>query len=129
MENHNVAKIADLLSKDRIEGVPNRITKPIMIEGSELKALLSEKGINLGDPLGRLVRDTEILCEALYSMNNGPLLMIFKADVEDELIRNLTGEESLGDLFFVQNCMVRLLRVPNETSLNILKKYCAALEI
>lgn len=127
MGKKEVTPIRDLILEGRIAGVPIVQNNSIVIEGVALKQALAEMGIKVGDPLRRLVPDTEISCEALYVMNDGPLLMVFQADIEDHLIGELTGEPTLGRLFFVEGCMVRLLRVPNKTALEALKRYCAGL--
>jgi len=54
--------------------------------------------------------------------------MIFEVKVEGGLLSELV-DPSLGELFDIQSGSLRLLRVPDETSLETLKKYCAALEV
>lgn len=126
MPEPEATDITELFLNFQSKEIPNCITQPILIEGAKLKALLKKQGFGLGDRLGRLVRDTEITCEALYIMYDGPLFMVFEADIEDDLIGNLTGDHRLGSLFFIQGCMVRLLRVPNQKALEMIKAYYIA---
>lgn len=75
-----------------------------------------------------VLRAGSISCEALYYSKNGPLLMIFEVKIEGGLLSKLV-DPSLGELFDIQSGSLRLLRVPDEASLETLKKYCAALEV
>jgi hypothetical protein len=110
-----------------VDGAPVYITKPIRINGKNLKAFLAKKNVKLPDEVTRLIEDTTISCEAFYYANNGPLLMVFAIKFEEGLIGSLTGEPELGALFDIQGASVRVLRCP-QTSFDVLKQYAAGLK-
>ncbi len=108
-------------------GEPVFITKPIRIDGKNLKAFLKNKGVELPDAINNLVEDTQISCEAFYYTKNGPLLMMFALKFEEGLIASLTGDEDLGKLFDVKGAALRVIRC-EEKNFGILKQYAAGLE-
>jgi hypothetical protein len=108
------------------DGAPVYITKPIRINGQNLKAFLAKKNVNLPEKVTKLIEDTMISCEAFYYSNNGPLLMVFAIKFEEGLIGSLTGEPELGALFDIQGASVRVLRCP-QNSFDVLKQYAAGL--
>ena len=109
------------------KGEPIFITRRISLNGDNLEAFLKKEQITLPEKLAGVLRKGSISCEALYYSKDGPLLMIFEVIIEDGLLSNLV-DPSLGELFDIQSGSLRLLRVPDEASLETLKKYCAALE-
>ena len=108
-------------------GEPVFITKPIRIDGKNLKAFLKNKGVELPDAINNLIEDTQISCEAFYYTKNGPLLMMFALKFEEGLIASLTGDEDLGKLFDVKGAALRVIRC-EEKNFDILKQYAAGLE-
>ena len=108
------------------DGAPVYITKPVRIDGKNLKEFLKNKGVTLPAAVTNLIEDTKISCEAFY-YSNGPLLMMFAIKFEKGLIESLTGDKDLGALFDIQGASVRVLRCP-EKSFDVLKKYVAGLE-
>jgi hypothetical protein len=108
-------------------GEPVFITKPIRINGENLKTFLKNKGVKLPEALSNLIEDTKISCEAFYYTKDGPLLMMFALKFEEGLITSLTHDEDLGKLFDVKGAAVRVLRCP-ENAFDILKQYAAGLE-
>ena len=108
-------------------GEPVFITKPIRINGKNLKAFLKNKGVELPDAINNLIEDTQISCEAFYYTKNGPLLMMFALKFEEGLIASLTGDEDLGKLFDLKGAALRVIRC-DEKNFNILKQYAAGLE-
>lgn len=109
-----------------IDGQPVYITKPIRINGKNLKGFLENKKIDLPDRVKALIDETKISCEAFYYTKDGPLLMMFALKIEDGLIASVTDDEHLGKLFDIQGASVRVFRCP-ETSFPVLEKYCAEL--
>jgi hypothetical protein len=109
------------------KGAPVYITKPVRINGKNLKAFLANKKVDLPEQVSNLIEDTQISCEAFYySQAPGPLLMMFALKFEDGLIESLTGDADLGKLFDIQGASVRILR-GSQTSADVLKKYAAGL--
>lgn len=108
------------------EGQPVYITKPIRINGENLKDFLKVKGVSLPDAVSNLIEDTKISCEAFYWTQDGPLLMMFALKFEEGLIGKLTEEPELGKLFDVQGAAVRVIRCP-PSSFDVLKQYAAGL--
>jgi len=108
------------------KGSPVYITKPIRIDGKNLKAFFVAKGVTLPDALTGLIEDTKISCEAFYYTNNGPLLMMFALKFDQGLIKSLTGDDALGQLFDVQGASVRILKCP-ATSFPVIQQYVAEL--
>ena len=108
-------------------GEPVFITKPIRIDGKNLKAFLKNKGVDLKESINNLIEDTQISCEAFYYTQNGPLLMMFALKFEEGLIASLTGDEDLGKLFDVKGAALRVIRC-EEKNFDILKQYAAGLE-
>lgn len=109
------------------DGEPVFITKPIRINGENLKAFLTNKGVELPEAISKLIEDTKISCEAFYYTKDGPLLLMFALKFEDGLIASLTGDEDLGKLFDVKGAALRVLRC-TEKNFDILKQYAAGLE-
>jgi hypothetical protein len=115
-------------------GAPVYITKPIRIDGKNLKEFLTAKKIALPASIGGdgtdknpgLIANLKISCEAFYFTSDGPLLMMFALTVQDGLIRSLTGDEALGKLFDVQGASVRIMRCP-ASSYSVLQDYVAEL--
>jgi hypothetical protein len=115
-------------------GAPVYITKPIRIDGKNLKEFLNAKKIALPAAIGGdgtdknpgLIANLKISCEAFYFTTDGPLLMMFALTVQDGLIKSLTGDEALGKLFDVQGASVRILRCP-ASSYSVLQDYVAEL--
>lgn len=108
------------------EGQPVYITKPIRINGANLKTFLAKKKVKLPENLANLIEDTKISCEAFYWTQDGPLLMMFALKFDKGLIESLTGDADLGNLFDIQGAAVRVLRCP-ASSFDVLKKYAAGL--
>lgn len=105
---------------------PVYITKPIRIDGKNLKAYFVDKGLTLPDALASLIDDTKISCEAFYFTKTGPMLMMFALKFDQGLIKTLTGDEALGKLFDVQGASVRILRCP-ANAFSVLQQYVAEL--
>jgi hypothetical protein len=108
------------------KGQPVYITKPIRIDGKNLKDFLATKGVTLPAEVVKLIGDTKISCDAFYYTNSGPLLMTFALNFSDGLIQAVTGDESLGKLFDIQGAAVRVLRCP-ESAYQVLVDYTAEL--
>ena len=108
------------------KGQPVYITKPIRINGKNLKDFLANKQVNLPKPVSDLIEDTSISCEAFYWTKDGPLLMMFALKFDEGLIGTLTGDADLGKLFDIQGAAVRVIRCP-QSSFDVLKKYAAGL--
>lgn len=108
------------------KGQPVYITKPIRINGKNLKAFLANKKVDLPKPVSDLIEDTSISCEAFYWTKDGPLLMMFALKFDEGLIGTLTGDADLGKLFDIQGAAVRVIRCP-PSSFDVLKKYAAGL--
>lgn len=108
------------------DGEPVYITKPIKIDGKNLKAFLTTKKVTLPEKVTKLIEDTKISCEAFYYTNNGPLLMMFALKFETGLIETLTNDKDLGKLFDVLGASVRVFRC-SKSSFPVLEKYCAEL--
>jgi hypothetical protein len=108
------------------EGQPVYITKPIRIDGANLKTFLTKKGVNLDAKVVKLIEDTKISCEAFYWTKDGPLLMMFALKFDKGLIETLTGDADLGNLFDIQGAAVRVFRCP-KSSFDVLKQYAAGL--
>jgi hypothetical protein len=108
------------------EGQPVYITKPIRINGANLKTFLVNKKVSLPDKLSNLIEDTKISCEAFYWTQDGPLLMMFALKFDKGLIESLTGDKDLGSLFDIQGAAVRVIRCP-KSSFDVLKQYAAGL--
>jgi len=108
------------------DGKPVFITKPIRINGENLKNFLGKKGVELPDPLTKLIQNTQISCEAFYYTKDGPLLMIFAIKFEGGLIKTLTGDDDLENLFSIQGASVRVFRCL-KGSFEVLKQYAAGL--
>lgn len=108
------------------DGKPVFITKPIRINGENLKAFLQNKGVSLPDPLPSLIENTQISCEAFYWTKAGPMLMMFAINFKEGLIKTLTGDPDLEKLFTIQGAAVRVIRCP-KGSFDVLKQYAAGL--
>jgi hypothetical protein len=109
-------------------GEPVFITKPIRIDGKNLKVFLNEKGVkDIPKGISDLIEDTKISCEAFYYTKDGPLLMMFALKFDTGLIASLTGDKALGALFDVKGAAVRVLKCPKD-SFDILKQYASGLE-
>ena len=107
-------------------GEPVYITKPIRINGENLKKFMTNKGVTLPEGLAGLIEDTKISCEAFY-YSTGPMLMMFALKFDKGLIASLTGDEDLGNLFDVKGASVRVIKCPKE-SYDVLQQYVAELE-
>ena len=108
------------------DGQPVYITKPIRINGENLKKFLDKKEVSLPNEVTALIENTKISCEAFYYTKDGPLLMMFELKLKGGLIESVTGDEDLGALFDIQGASVRVFRCP-EKSFPVLEKYCAEL--
>jgi hypothetical protein len=109
------------------------ITRPIRLEGENLKEFLTDKGIlhkdetsgEVKEPIGKFLDITTI-----SSKEKGPLLMMFDLKTQDDagkgVIATLTGDEALGKLFDVTGISVRVLRC-SAGSYQVLAKYAAEL--
>ena len=130
--NPSTLMIPDALNITK--GAPVYITKPIRIDGKNLKDFLTAKKISLPPAIGGdgtdknpgLIANLKISCEAFYFTTDGPLLMMFALTVQDGLIKTLTGDDALGKLFDVQGASVRILRCP-ATSYSVLQDYVTEL--
>ena len=130
--NPSTLMIPDALNIPK--GAPVYITKPIRIDGKNLKDFLTAKKITLPPAIGGdgtdknpgLIANLKISCEAFYFTTDGPLLMMFALVVQDGLIKSLTGDEALGKLFDVQGASVRILRCP-ASSYSVLQDYVTEL--
>ena len=112
--------IPDVTAKE-----PVLITRPILIEGAKLKTFLGKKGINLPEPVARLVADAKISCAAFY-YSSAVQLYMFALTFETGLIASLTGDADLATLFDVKGASVRVIKCP-KASFDILQKYVAGL--
>lgn len=132
-------RIADVTGISK--GEPVYIAKPIRLEGYNLRKFLIGKGIlhekaetekddknqdikgpdgkpkkQLEEAYGRLIDDATISCQAFYFTvgDNNPLLMMFDLQLKEGLIKTLTNDEDLGNLFDITGASVRLLRCKEE---------------
>lgn len=130
-------RIADVTRISK--GEPVYIAKPIRLEGKNLKKFLIGKEIlheeeekdgqgvvikdgqgnpkkKLKEAYGRLIDDATISCQAFYFTvgDNNPLLMMFDLQLKEGLIKTLTNDEDLGNLFDITGASVRLLRCKEE---------------
>jgi hypothetical protein len=110
---------------------PVYITKPITLELDKLKNFLEKKGVDLPDPLGDLLKDSSVACNAFYyTANNGPLLMMFTLQFNKGLISSLLGEQdgdnTISDLFDIEGVSARVFRCAKD-KFPALQKYAAEL--
>ena len=102
------------------------------IERNDLIKLIEDTHMSLSSELTPYITDNKISCKAFYYRKDGPILIMFALSIPKKndikrLIKKLTGEESLGDLFDdQQDVFVRIFRCP-KTSFPVLQKYCAEL--
>ena len=127
-EDHSTVMIPDLA---KIGDGPVYITKPVTIDGGNLRTFLKSKGIFADTEKGptpweKLIADAKISCEAFYYTKDGPLLMVFQIELKEGLLTDLGGKE-LGDLFEIHGASVRVLRCPNADAFKTLQEYCASL--
>jgi hypothetical protein len=134
----SAVRIADVTGLSK--GEPVYIAKPIRLEGYNLRKFLIGKGVlhekaetekdtdgkeikgpdgkpkkQLEEAYGRLIDDATISCQAFYfTTGDNPLLMMFDLQLKDGLIKSLTGDEDLGNLFDITGASVRLLRCKEE---------------
>lgn len=116
------------------DGKPVFITKRLVLDGKNFKKFLTAKGLikedqkdEGGNPLINLIGDTSISCEAFYYSKSGPMLMIFEVNIGEGLIKNLTGDEDLGNLFDITGANLRVLRITKPEDIEILDQYVARL--
>jgi len=117
------------VTKVKDEGGPIYITRPIRITGKKLKDFLAKKGTlpqEVSSLIKDLIEDTSISCEAFYFTTNGPLLMMFQLKFDQGLIKTLTKDDDLGNLFDIQGASVRVFRCAKE-SFPVLEQYVAEL--
>ncbi|MCC6967625.1 MAG: hypothetical protein IT391_15245 [Nitrospira sp.] len=130
-------RVADV--KGVTKGEPVYITKPIVLEGKNLKKFLVKKGIltkvkpndpedmTVNEPYGKLIEDAEVSCDAFYfTTQDNPLLMMFQLKFEQGLIKSLVGDDDIAELFDVKGVSVRLLRCKKE-DFHTLQAYAAQL--
>lgn len=106
-------------------GQPVFITRPIALEGKNLKAFFVAKGITLPDPVKNLIEDTTISCDAFY-YSKDVMLMMFALKFDKGLIKSLTNDDSLAALFDVKGASLRIIKCKKE-SFSVLQKYAAGL--
>lgn len=107
-------------------GAPVYITRPIRINGKNLKNFLDTKKVTLPDEIKNLIEDTMISCEAFYYTKDGPLLMMFELKFQDGLIETLTKDADLGKLFDIQGASVRVFKCSKD-AFTVLENYAAEL--
>ncbi|MDL1973960.1 MAG: hypothetical protein LWX55_04095 [Deltaproteobacteria bacterium] len=120
----SILMIPDVAGKT---GGPVFTTKPILINGANLKTFLQKKGVDLPKEISNLIEDTKISCDAFYYTQNEPLLMMFGLKLDKGLIESLTGDKDIGNLFDVKSVALKVLRCEKD-SFDILKQYAAGLE-
>jgi hypothetical protein len=106
-------------------GQPVYIPKPGGIDGKKLKKFLRVKGVNLPTAVANLIADSTIWCHAFY-YSKDVVLMMFALKSETGLIKSLTGDANLGNLFKSKGFTVRLIKCPR-ASIKVLEKYVASL--
>lgn len=129
--------IPDVTAIDR--GSPVFITAPIKIEGENLKKFLEDKGFTIThDALRGLLEQTSIGCEAFYfskktikndkkeDVESSSLLMMFEIKTDKGLIKKLTQDDSLSNLFDINSMMLRVFRCP-ESERDVLVNYVRSL--
>ncbi len=121
-ENPSTLVIPDLAGKKTCF-----ITRPVTIHGKNLAAYLKKKVDNIPDAVSRLLKDTDIACDAFYYSDSGPLLMMFEINFTEGLIKDLTNDEDLGKLFDVHGASLRVLKCPKD-SFGVLEKYVSDLK-
>ena len=114
------------VTKVKDGGGPIYITKPIRITGKNLKGFLTAKKITLPKEVSDLIEDSSISCEAFYFTTSGPLLMMFQLKFDQGLIKTLTKDDDLANLFDIQGASVRVFRCAKE-SFPVLEQYAAEL--
>ena len=127
-------------------GAPVFITRPIRLEGKNLKKFLIAKGVlttkikddpaddpEVVETIGKFLNIATISLEAFYFTSKGPLLMMFDLSTKGTVNGNevgvigaLTEDPSLSQLFDVTGASVRIFRCP-AGSYRVLQKYAAAL--
>ena len=113
-----------LMIPDAGAGEPVYITKPIMIEGTKLKAFLQAKGITLPAKLANVIADAKIGCGAFY-YSKEIMLLLFVITFDKGLLTSLT-DASLSDLFDVKGASLRIFKCP-KASFGVLQRYVAGL--
>lgn len=106
-------------------GQPVFITRPIALEGANLKAFLAAKGVTLPKAATDLIADTTISCDAFY-YSKDVMLMMFALKFDKGLIKSLTNDDSLAALFDVKGASLRIIKCKKE-SFSVLQKYAAGL--
>ncbi len=94
---------------------PVYITKPIALDLDKLKKFLEKKKVHLPGPLGDLLKDSSVACNAFYyTANNGPLLMMFTLQFNKGLIASLLGEKDgdnpISELFDIEGVSARVFQ-------------------
>ena len=128
------------------DGAPVFLTRPIRLEGKNLKKFLIAKGVltlktandtsddpEVNETVGKFLNIATISLEAFYFTTKGPLLMMFDLSTKGTIngqevgvIGALTDDPSLSQLFDVTGASVRIFRCP-KGSYRVLEKYAAAL--
>jgi hypothetical protein len=133
------------------------ITRPIRLEGKNLRKFLVKKGfltlkdpaeaakLKKGDataktdgevtePVGKFLQIAEISLEAFYFNKNGPWLMQFNLNTEIEedgkrvgIIGTMTDDKDLGELFDILGASVRVFKCNDKDQYKVLQRYAARL--
>ncbi len=115
-------EITDLMKEGSVAKVPIRINCKDLVD------CLKAKNVQLPDNINKLIEDTKVSCEAFYFTTKEPLLMIFAVTFQKGLIKDLTQDADLEELFDAQRVSVRIVRYNTKEEFDILKQYVAGLE-
>jgi hypothetical protein len=109
-----------------VETALDNATKKFKLKTPLGVPMSSGTAVSLGKP--GVIADTEIACEAFYytKAEAGPLLMMFTIQFQRGLIRSLTGDDALGNLFDIKGASIRVIKC-NKESFETLKDYVAEL--
>lgn len=105
---------------------PVYLTRPISLKFDNLMKFLQSKGVDIPKELGGFMAAIELSCDAFYFSKDGPLLMMFSLANTEGIIKSLTGDDDLGQLFDVNGGSVRIFRCSKD-KLPVLQAYAAEL--
>ncbi len=128
----------DLIEKG---AAPDSVPMPVRLEGKKLKEFLVNQGIlhkkagsdELKERVGVFLKDGSITVDAFYFTKDGPLLLLFEvamssttAGQEIGIVRSLTGDSDLEQLFKFTSAKARIVRC-TRTTYGALQRYAAKL--
>lgn len=97
-------------------------TNKVTFKEDDAKGKAIRKTLSLKDEEWKTWLDDHKVVGGDYSIDEGPLLMVFSITFGDGLITELTGEEQIGKLFDIKGGSVRVVRCPHEKE-GVLKDY------